>query len=58
MEDAAFCINFWYVALMPRNASGEPEDKNKILKIKRKDRRNLRLPDTVDLPRLQCPDFL
>ena len=36
MEDAAFCINFWYVALMPRNASGEPEDKNKILKIKRK----------------------
>ena len=49
MEDAAFCINFWYVALMPRNASGEPEDKNKIWKTKRKDRRNLRLPDTVDL---------
>ena len=49
MEDAAFCIDFWYVALMPRNDSEEPEDKNKISKIKRKDRRNLSLPDTVDL---------
>lgn len=49
MEDAVFCINYWYVALMPRNISGEPKDKNEILRTKSKDRGNLRLPGTVDL---------